>query len=126
MVVRIDAIVLFVKNIDLLKAFYVDLLGLEILEETNSKWVLLNAGNCNIGLHKIGDAFLDNDQEASTFDTNTKIIFEIQGDIYLFRETLVSKNIKLKEVMTWDNYPYLVCDGEDPEGNVFQLQAKKN
>jgi len=64
-------------------------------------------------------------QEAFKFDNNTKIVFEIEGDIHVFRENLSSKGIKLKEVMSWENYPYWLCDGEDAEGNVFQLKAKK-
>ncbi len=126
MKVKVDSIMLFVQNIDNLKAFYVDVLGLEIVEESHSTWLLLNAGTCNIGLHKIGAEYIEENQEEFKFDSNTKIVFEIESDIYIYRNYLLSKGIKLKEVMSWENYPYLLCDGEDPEGNVFQLKAKKN
>jgi hypothetical protein len=31
----------------------------------------------------------------------------------------------MREIKTFDNYEYWLCDGEDPEGNVFQLKRKK-
>ena len=125
MKVKVDSIMLFVQNIDNLKAFYVTMLGLEIVEETSPSWLLLNAGTCNIGLHKIGAEYIEENQEEYTFDNNTKIVFEIEGDIHIYRKELLSKGIKLNDVMSWDNYPYLLCDGEDPEGNIFQLKEKK-
>jgi len=59
MKVKVDSIILFVQNIDHLKAFYVTMLGLEIVEENNSSWLLLNAGSCTIGLHKIGAEYIE-------------------------------------------------------------------
>lgn len=125
MKVKVDSILLFVQNIDNLKAFYVTLLGLEVVEEIPTTWLLLNAGTCTIGLHKIGAAYRDENQEEFKFDNNTKIVFEVEGDLSAYRENLLSNNIKLGEIMSWDTYPYWVCDGEDPEGNIFQLKAKK-
>lgn len=125
MKLNLESIIVFVQNIDNLKKFYVDVLDLEIVEETQSQWLLLKAGNCNIGLHKIGNEYLDETQEAFKFDNNTKIVFETEEDIHKLRQVLLSKNVKLKEVMFWENYPYLLCDGEDPEGNIFQLKQKK-
>lgn len=58
------------------------------------------------------------------YDNNTKIVFAIEDDIYQWRELLLANNIIMQEVKTFDNYDYLLCDGEDPEGNVFQLQQR--
>jgi hypothetical protein len=59
------------------------------------------------------------------FDNNTKIVFAIQEDIHQWRELLLANSITMQEVKTFDNYDYLRCDNEDPEGNVFQLQQRK-
>lgn len=125
MTLKLDTIIIFVKGLESLKDFYVDVLGLEIIEETPDQWLLLGAGGCNLGLHQIGEEYLDESNEDTKYETNTKIVFEIDGDIHVLRNDLLSKNVTIKEVMTWDNYPYLLCDGEDPEGNVFQLKSKK-
>lgn len=122
---RLETIIIFVQNVDKLKTFYVDILKLEIIEESQSQWLLLKAGSCSIGLHKIGEQYLDANQEEFKFENNTKMVFEIDDDIYKIREQLIKENVLLKEVKTFDNYDYWLCDGEDPEGNVFQLRQKK-
>lgn len=122
---KLESIILFVQNVNKLKAFYVDILKLEIIEESKSQWLLVKAGNCCIGLHKIGEPYLDSNQDEFKFDNNTKLVFEIEDDIYKIREQLIKENVMLKEVITFDNYGYWLCDGEDPEGNVFQLRQRK-
>lgn len=123
MKLNLDSIIIFVQDVDKLKLFYVDILKLDILEESKSEWLLLKAGNCRIGLHKIGDQYLEKD--AFKIDNNTKLVFEIDHDINEFREILLKQNVSLKEVKSFDNYDYWICDGEDPEGNIFQLKQKK-
>jgi catechol-2,3-dioxygenase len=122
---RLDTIILFVQDVDNLKIFYVDILGLEIIEETESQWRLLQAGNCSIGLHKIGNQYLDNAKAEFKFYNNTKIVFEVDEDINKVRKQLLNKNVTMKEIKPFDNYSYLVCDGKGPEGNVFQLKQRK-
>lgn len=125
MKLNVDTIIIFVQNVDKLKSFYVDILQLDILEETQSEWLLLKAGNSKIGLHKIDDQYLDKSKGQFKFDNNIKIVFEVDEDINKVREQLLNQKVILKEIKTFDNYDYCLCDGEDPEGNVFQLKQKK-
>lgn len=125
MKLNFDSIIMFVEDVEKLKLFYVDILKLEIVEELPSEWLLLKAGNSNIGLHKIGKEYLDNSEGELKFHSNTKIVFETGEDIHQLREQLLNKGVKLKEIKTFDNYRYWLCDGEDPEGNIFQLKQKK-
>jgi catechol-2,3-dioxygenase len=122
----LDTIIIFVQDIGKLQKFYVGLLGLEILEEQEPDWLLLKAGKTNIGLHKIGESYSSNDAGLSKTDTNTKIVFEVDEDIHQLREYLLSQNVAMKEIQTFPNYDFIVCDGKDPEGNVFQLKQGKN
>lgn len=126
MKLSLNTIIIFVQNVDRLKLFYVDILKLDIVEESPSEWLLLKAGNCHIGLHKIGDQYSNADKEAFKFDNNTKIVFEVDEDISEVRKYLINSQVSLKEIKTFDNYDYWLCDGEDPEGNIFQLKQKKN
>lgn len=119
-----DTLILYVKNVELLKDFYVENFNLKVIEE-DSIWVLLNAGNVNIGFHKIGDQYLDKIEAGHTFDNNTKIVFTVDVDIELARNEFLSKNIQMREIKTFDNYDFWLCDGTDPEGNVFQLKSRK-
>lgn len=76
----LDTIILYVKNIELLKNFYVENFRLKFIEEDHV-WSLLNAGSINIGFHKIGDQYLEKIESGHIFDNNTKLVFEIDGDI---------------------------------------------
>ncbi len=125
MKLNLDTIIIFVQSVDNLKPFYVDILKLDIIEESKSEWLLLKAGNCKIGLHKIGEQYFDNTKPQFKFDNNTKVVFEIDEDIKKFRQLLIDKMISMKEIKTFNNYDYWICDGEDPEGNIFQLKQKK-
>ncbi len=126
MKLNLDTIILFVQNVDKLKSFYTDVLQLTVVEEFKSEWVLLQAGNAKIGLHKIGDQYTDNSAGEFKFDNNTKIVFEIEEDIHHVREELLNKHVLMREIKTFDNYDFILCDGEDPEGNIFQLKQKKH
>jgi catechol-2,3-dioxygenase len=125
MKLNLDTIIMFVQNVDKLKRFYVDALKLDVIEEQPSAWVLLKAGDSKIGLHKIGDQYLDKNVSALKFDNNVKIVFEVDEDIRQVRQQLIDKNVAMKDVTTFNDYHYWLCDGEDPEGNVFQLKQKK-
>ncbi|HLK31316.1 MAG TPA: hypothetical protein VKT28_22240 [Puia sp.] len=59
------------------------------------------------------------------YHSNTKIVFELDEDIDKIIKHLIEENIVMREIKTLDNYEYWLCDGEDPEGNVFQLKQKK-
>jgi predicted enzyme related to lactoylglutathione lyase len=122
--VKLDTIILYVKNIELLKNFYVANFSLKVTEE-DDVWVLMNAGAVNIGLHKIGKQYMEKIAKGHLFDNNTKLVFEIDTDIETARNELVSKNIQMREIKTFENYDFWLCDGTDPEGNVFQLKCKK-
>ena len=119
--VKLDTIILYVQNVELLKNFYVENFNLKVIEE-DPVWVLLNAGSLHIGLHKMGDQYLEKIEEGHAFDNNTKMVFEIDIDIESARNELVSKDVPMREIKTFDNYDFWLCDGTDPEGNVFQLK----
>jgi len=120
----LNCIILFVRDVEMLKHFYIDNFNLELAEEMKQEWVLLKAGLCELGLHKIRDEYL-NEGAPERVENNTKIVFEIDEDIFVVHKKLEANSIALKEIKTWENYPYWVFDGEDPEGNVFQIRMSK-
>jgi hypothetical protein len=122
--VRLSTIILYVKDVQLLKIFYVENFNLKVIEE-DPVWALLDAGGIYIGLHKIGDQYLEEIEADHIFDNNTKIVFDIDMDIKDAKNDLVSKNVRMRDIKTFQDYPFWLCDGTDPEGNVFQLRRKK-
>ncbi|WP_106914590.1 VOC family protein [Chryseobacterium aurantiacum] len=122
--VKLNSIILYVQNIELLKNFYVENFNLKVIEEDHI-WVLMSAGDINIGLHKIGNEYLEKIEAGYRFDSNTKLVFEINVNIEAARNELLSRNIQMREIKTFENYDFWLCDGTDPEGNVFQLKYRK-
>lgn len=125
MKIKLNRIILFVNNVDKLKNFYIEYLNLELVEEIASEWVLLKAGDCEIGLHRVGIEYRVPENEEFRVDTNAKLVFQIDEDIVKIRESLLKKGVNLRELKTFDGFDFWLCDGEDPEGNVFQLQQPK-
>lgn len=113
-------IVLFVSNLEWMKLFYTREFGFEIKEESEV-WILMNAGSIDIGLHRIGPGY----EALHQAESNVKIIFDIDVPIETAHADLSTKGIRVGEIQNWDGYPFTVFDGMDPEGNVFQLRAKK-
>ena len=126
MKLNLESIIIFVKNIEQLKCFYTDILKFEIVEDSIAGWLLLQAGSCKIGLHQISDEYLNAFETTSENNNNIKLVFETNEDIQKIRAKLLSENVLMKEIKTFENYDFWLCDGEDPEGNVFQIKQKKN
>lgn len=124
MKLKLDTVIFYVRDIERLKIFYTSVLGLTVLEDEPEGWVLLQAGQSCIGLHKVGEAYRQI-ISAEGPGSNVKIVFELDGDIINIREELMHKGVEMREVKTFDNYAYWLCDGQDPEGNIFQLKQRK-
>lgn len=124
MKLNFSGLIIFANDTMKLKHFYAHILNLPVLEEMDDVWVLLKAGNAEIALHKVGEQYLTPGGSFNA-ESNTKMVFEVDDDIISLRQHLLDNNIKVKEIKTFDNYDYWICDGEDFEGNVFQLKQKK-
>jgi len=124
MKLTIETIILFGVDMKSQRHFYADILGLTIVEEEDN-WILFQAGTANIALHKINPQHLDDSEGPFSVDNNVKMVLSIDEDIHEARSQLLAQGVRMKEVMTWEGYDYDLCDGRDPEGNVFQLKQKR-
>ena len=122
--VHLDTIILYVRDVERLKLFYLHIFKLDIVEEHGAQWVLLKTGNFHMGLHQAGEKYLTPGNPGK-WKSNAKIVFKVDEDIHQLRIRLISQGVAMREVKTFDAYPYWLCDGEDPEGNVFQLKQRK-
>ena len=121
---KLDTIMIFVDDFEKMSHFYQHILGFAVLEETPLVWMLLSAGNAKIGLHKTGEAFAIRSAD-DTGSSNTKIVFETTDNIHKVHANLLAKSVSVEAVTSFDNYPYLLFMGRDPEGNVFQVIQQK-
>lgn len=123
--INLDTIILYVQDVDTLKAFYINGFEMELLEEYPQEWVLLKAGSAKLGLHKMGVQYQTAKTDSPDLESNTKIVFEIEKDIHDLRNQLLNMNSTMQQIKTFENYDYWLCDGADPEGNIFQLKQRK-
>lgn len=118
MEIAISRIIIFTRDVTLLKNFYTKNFGLAVVEETPNEWVVLNAGAIEIALHKIGESHIGDTAKT----TNTKLVFRLKGGVRLFRQKLIDNGVMIKEIKSFPGIPSIFCDGEDPDGNIFQLE----
>lgn len=121
----LSTIILFVHQIDQQKKFYRDVFQLEVVEEY-ATWVLLKTPSCYLGLHQIPEEYLGDDPNEQV-DNNVKLVFDVLDlPLQQFHDQLIQQGVRMQSITTFDNYPFDLCDGKDPEGNVFQLRQRKH
>ncbi|MGG9963403.1 VOC family protein [Ferruginibacter sp. SUN106] len=121
----LSRIILFASDVEQLKLFYQQHFAFTIVEEIPNEWVVLNAGQIEIAFHRIGEAYRNNSDQAFKIESNTKLVFKIVDDIEQLRSALIESGVPMTTIKSYPGFDHLLCDGEDPEGNVFQLMAAK-
>jgi hypothetical protein len=117
-------IIIFGHLVDRLKYFYIDHFGFSVVEEIKDQWIVLNTGQVEIAIHKIGQGYEPEEGKEFRVESNTKLVFYITGNIEGFRQRLVDNGVVIGEVKSFEGINSLFCDGEDPEGNVFQIEQR--
>ena len=111
---EIKRVILFVRDLDAVGAFYRDQLGLPVKEKPNEPgWLELDAGTCTLALHSGG--------EPNQARRPPKIVFASK-DVGLTRSELIKRGVRLTPVRAFEGLEF--CDGKDPEGNLFQISNR--
>jgi len=109
----VTRIILFVKDVSKVAAFYTDILGLQPLNAINAEWVELGAGGCNIALHKTS--------KKATEKHLTKIVFGVT-DVQKSKLVLQDRGVIMGKIFSVEGIEF--CNGKDPEGNLFQISNR--
>jgi len=112
-------LILYVHDVPRLKSFYQTHFDLLVSEEIGAEWVMLKAGAVEIALHRVGKQYRD--RPKTDVWSNAKLVFTVESGLTEFRERLIAAGVSMRPLKRFEGYPQLMCDGEDPEGNVFQL-----
>lgn len=115
-------IILYVQDVERLARFYKDFLGLSIVQEIKGEWVVFRPGACELALHRVGREYRVEDAASWKVETNAKLVLTVTRDIAEMRDELASKGVPMGEIKSYPGFAGPLCDGIDPEGNVFQLQ----
>lgn len=119
--VVLGRIILFVHDVDGLAAFYRDALGLQTVESIAGEWVVLAAGPCELALHRVGPAYRDSGGDGLHDGGNAKVVLTVERNLAELRKELQARGAEMGEIKCFSSVPGPLCDGRDPEGNVFQL-----
>lgn len=115
---------IFAKDMAVMTAFYRDGLGLRLrLGTSRADWVEFDAGGSLLALHAIPPHIAKDIEITSPpgrrSDTPIKLVFETD-DLDGARAHLTRHGAVMDQPRSWGS-----CDGLDPEGNVFQIVAKR-
>src|SRR5262249_48946416 len=120
--ISLDRIVLYVQDVERLARFYGETFGLAVSERIEGEWAVLKAGACEIALHRVGLPWrVDDPDEWPTAETTAKLVFTVDRDLKELRAELIAKSVPMRPIKSYPPLTGPLCDGEDPEGNVFQL-----
>ncbi len=116
--------ILFVKDMPRMTDFYRDALAMRITSGSlDEGWVELDAGGSGLALHaippEIARAIEISDPPAARSDVPLKLVFETD-DVAAARNRLAQHGAVTREPRSWG-----ACDCVDPEGNVFQIVARR-
>jgi predicted enzyme related to lactoylglutathione lyase len=112
-------LILYVRDVELLKSFYQSQFGFPVVEEIESEWAVLKAGEIEIAFHRVGEPYRERSKLPNI--SNAKIVFSVESGLSELREKLSNAGVRMRNLKRFDGFAQLMCDGEDPEGNVFQL-----
>ncbi|MGN4075077.1 VOC family protein [Burkholderia gladioli] len=124
MPIPMTRLILYTHDVRQLKCFYQTYFSLPLREEIEGEWVVLDAGGIELALHRVGEAYRSSPGEGaarSGTGSNAKFVFRIEAGIEALHDSLLKAGVPMRGIKRYDGFPYRLCDGTDPEGNVFQL-----
>jgi hypothetical protein len=124
MTVSLERIILYVQDVERLAHFYHTMFDLPVIEEIKDEWAVLRAGACEIALHRVGKPYRVADASSWQVETNAKLVLSTDRDLKTLRAELIAKGVPLGEIKSYPGLTGPLCDGKDPEGNVFQLAQR--
>ncbi|WP_176057391.1 VOC family protein [Paraburkholderia sp. BCC1876] len=119
MPLHMSRLILYVHDVALLKSFYQTHFALPVSEEIEHEWVVLQAGAVEIALHRVGEPYRK--LSAKPNHSNAKLVFSVESGLTELHDKLMRAGVPMRGLKRYDGFPQWMCDGEDPEGNVFQL-----
>ena len=120
----LGTVTLYAKDLKKMVAFYRDALGFAIIPSRYDpgEFVVLDAGNTQLCLHQIPEVIARNIESSDPSQSNSKVPAKITfviEDIEGMRERLIARGLAMGSLQSFP--PLLFCDGQDPEGNLFQI-----
>ncbi len=111
---ELTRVIIFTGDVKLLADFYTAHFGLTPIGEPDEGWTELKAGGCNLAFHKFSE-------QLDGGDNGIKFVFGTP-DVAAEKERLEGLGIKMTEIFHFGEIQ--MCDGQDPDGNRFQISSR--
>jgi predicted enzyme related to lactoylglutathione lyase len=121
MKVALNRVILYVQDVDRLATFYQQAFDLPVVEEIKGEWCVLDTGPCQLALHRVGKAYRVADPTSFEVESNAKLVMTVDRPLAELRAALIAKGVPMGQIKSYPGLTGPLCDGRDPEGNVFQL-----
>ena len=122
----ISRVMIFARDARKVAEFYRDKLGLAVRGEIGDGWAELQAGGCDIAIH---GGMKKGTKERGPGSMNMKVVFGCR-DVAKKRDELIAMGVTMFKL---SEFPHetkdlmvQICDGEDPEGNLFQISNRNS
>ncbi len=110
----ISRVIIFTPDVRKLADFYRSCFGLSLVGESDDSWTELNAGNCNIAFHNFPE-------RVEGRDGWVKVVFG-SNDVAKEKARLEELGVKMSDIVEFGRIQ--LCDGQDPDGNWFQISSR--
>jgi predicted enzyme related to lactoylglutathione lyase len=123
MLTPLNRIIIFVGDVEKCARFYTDVFGFAALpsDHASTEWIDLDTGGCRLALHKARGPNGPIDTATGSPSNPHKIVFFAE-DVEASRAAIVARGAKMGEVRKFG--ALVLCDGQDPEGHVFQISNR--
>lgn len=118
--IQLSRIIFYVQDVERLSDFYRQAFAFPLMQHIPGEWAVLQAGACELALHRVGAPYRGMTGAPGEM-SNTKIVFAIDRPIAEMRDALIALGVGMGEIKQYPGVTGPLCDGRDPEGNVFQL-----
>ena len=120
---KLGQVIVFAKDMVKMRAFYADALGLKLVDDSQAdEWVRFDAGGAWFAVHALPAAAAKKiaitDPPRRRADTAIKYTFHVV-DVEATRTRLLDQGGHMFDLKHFGDRT--LCDGMDPEGNVFQI-----
>jgi catechol 2,3-dioxygenase-like lactoylglutathione lyase family enzyme len=115
MTAQISRIILFVRDVPAVAAFYQRHFGLKPIASAEDGWLELAAGGCNLALHRAPKTSRERGRSPA------KIVFAI-ADVHAAKESFAKHGLKFGKVHEIDDFAF--ANARDPEGNPIQISSR--
>ena len=120
MTTPLNRVIIFVGDVQKCARFYSDIFGFKPLasDHASTDWIELDTGGCRLAFHKARGPDGPIDSPTGSPMNPHKICFFAE-DVEAARAAVVAHGAVMGDVRKFGSL--VLCDGQDPEGHVFQL-----